>query len=44
MKIGVLTGGGDCAGLNATIRGVVARAESYGYEVFVIMRVLAGLL
>ena len=27
MKLGVLTGGGDCPGLNAVIRGVVRRAE-----------------
>ena len=44
MKIGVLTGGGDCAGLNATIRGVVARAEGYGFEVIGIKRGWAGLL
>ena len=32
--IGVLTAGGDCPGLNAVIRGVVARAlESGGHEV-----------
>jgi phosphofructokinase-like protein len=31
MRIGVLTGGGDCPGLNAAIRAVVRRAEtSYG--------------
>jgi 6-phosphofructokinase len=44
MKIGVLTGGGDCAGLNATIRGVVARAEEYGYEVVGIQRGWKGLI
>ncbi|MGC9132212.1 MAG: 6-phosphofructokinase [Candidatus Micrarchaeia archaeon] len=33
MRIGVLTGGGDCAGLNAVIRAVVKRAEEYGWEV-----------
>ncbi len=44
MKIGVLTGGGDCAGLNATIRGVVARAEEYGYEVVGIERGWKGLI
>ncbi len=31
--IGVLTGGGDCPGLNAVIRGVVARAVRSGMEV-----------
>ncbi len=44
MKIGVLTGGGDCAGLNATIRGVVARAEGYGFEVVGIERGWKGLI
>ncbi|MGI9018395.1 MAG: 6-phosphofructokinase [Euzebya sp.] len=28
-RIGILTGGGDCPGLNAVIRAVVRRAESY---------------
>ncbi|MEK6570013.1 MAG: ATP-dependent 6-phosphofructokinase [Bacteroidota bacterium] len=32
MKIGILTGGGDCPGLNAVIRAVVRKAASYGYE------------
>lgn len=32
MKIGVLTGGGDCPGLNAVIRAVVRKGASYGYE------------
>jgi phosphofructokinase-like protein len=32
-KIGILTGGGDCPGLNAVIRAVVYRAEEYGWEV-----------
>lgn len=33
MRVGVLTGGGDCPGLNAVIRGVVRRGVSeYGYE------------
>jgi len=44
MKIGVLTGGGDCAGLNATIRGLVARAEKYGFEVVGIERGWKGLI
>ena len=44
MRIGVLTGGGDCAGLNATIRGVVARAEEYGFEVVGIERGWKGLI
>lgn len=33
MRIGVLTGGGDCPGLNPAIRGVVLRAMDYGWEV-----------
>jgi phosphofructokinase-like protein len=32
MKIGILTGGGDCPGLNAVIRAVVRKGASYGYE------------
>lgn len=33
MRFGVLTGGGDCPGLNAAIRGVVYRAEQRGHSV-----------
>ena len=34
MRIGVLTGGGDCPGLNAVIRAVVRKAAGvHGYEV-----------
>jgi phosphofructokinase-like protein len=34
MRVGVLTGGGDCPGLNAVIRGVVRKGESvYGDEI-----------
>jgi 6-phosphofructokinase 1 len=33
MRIGVLTGGGDCPGLNGVIRGVVRKGvKEYGYE------------
>lgn len=32
MRFGVLTGGGDCPGLNAAIRGVVYRADALGHE------------
>lgn len=33
MKVGVLTGGGDCPGLNAVIRGVVRKGvQEYGYR------------
>ncbi|OGR87581.1 MAG: pyrophosphate--fructose-6-phosphate 1-phosphotransferase [Elusimicrobia bacterium RIFCSPHIGHO2_02_FULL_57_9] len=31
-RIGILTGGGDCPGLNPAIRGVVLKASSLGYE------------
>ena len=34
-RIGVLTSGGDCAGLNAVIRAVVNSAAQYGWEVMV---------
>src|SRR5438270_13175520 len=33
MRIGVLTGGGDCPGLNAVIRAVARRAWTNGHEV-----------
>ena len=32
MKIGMLTGGGDCPGLNAVIRAIVLKSLSYGWE------------
>ncbi len=33
MRVGILTGGGDCPGLNPVIRGLVlAGAEQYDYE------------
>jgi len=33
MRVGVLTGGGDCPGLNAVIRAVVRKGvQEYGYE------------
>ena len=44
-RIGVMTSGGDCAGLNAAIRAVVQRAvEGYGWEVVGIRNGTAGLL
>jgi 6-phosphofructokinase 1 len=42
--IGVLTAGGDCPGLNAAIRGVVARAVADGAEVSGIADGWAGLM
>src|SRR5512133_2486468 len=44
MKIGVLTGGGDCPGLNAAIRAVVRRSIVHGWEVAGIQNGWAGLL
>lgn len=44
MKIGILTGGGDCPGLNAVIRAVVCRAAQYNYDVIGIKNGWAGLL
>ncbi len=44
-RIGVLTSGGDCSGLNAVIRAVVYRAtETYGWKVFGIQRGTLGLM
>ena len=40
MNIGILTGGGDCPGLNPAIRGVVRRSiESYDYNILGIKNV-----
>ncbi len=45
MRIGVLTAGGDCPGLNAVIRSVVHRAvDNYGDEVIGFEDGYAGLL
>src|SRR3546814_4465197 len=44
-RIGVLTSGGDCAGLNAALRAVVLRAAGhYGWDVIGIRNGTAGLL
>jgi len=44
-RIGLLTSGGDCAGLNAVIRAVVHRAiEGYGWRVFGIHEGTMGLM
>ncbi len=32
-RIGVLTSGGDCPGLNAVLRGVVLAGDKLGWEV-----------
>lgn len=34
MRIGILTGGGDCPGLNSTIRAIFMRALDFGYSIF----------
>jgi 6-phosphofructokinase 1 len=44
LRLGLLTGGGDCPGLNAVIRGVVTRAEGLGHEIIGFLRGWAGLL
>ena len=44
-RIGILTSGGDCAGLNAAIRAVVhAAIDSYGWEVLGIQQATHGLM
>ena len=42
-KIGILTGGGDCPGLNAVIRAVVRKSHALGYDVLGIKKGWAGL-
>lgn len=43
-RIGVLTGGGDCPGLNAVIRGVTKPAQDFGMTVFGIQDGFEGLV
>ena len=43
-RIGILTGGGDCPGLNAVIRGVTKPAEDYGMSVYGIIDGFEGLV
>ena len=43
-RIGILTGGGDCPGLNAVIRAVVRRSLQHEYEVLGILEGWRGLL
>ena len=44
-KIGVLTGGGDCPGLNATIRAVVRKGlKDYNYKMYGILEGWRGLI
>jgi ATP-dependent phosphofructokinase / diphosphate-dependent phosphofructokinase len=44
MRVGILTGGGDCPGLNAVIRAVGRQAISGGHEVVGIMQGWRGLV
>ena len=43
-RIGILTGGGDCCGLNQTIRGAVYRAQDFNYQLLGIHDGWKGLL
>ncbi len=43
-RIGVLTGGGDCPGLNAAIRAIVKRGHQLGFEIIGIKDGWKGLL
>lgn len=43
-KIGILTGGGDCPGLNAVIRAVVRKSTKYNYQILGIRRGWRGLM
>jgi len=44
LRVGVLTGGGDCPGLNAVIRAIVRKGITrYGYEIFGIYEGWKGL-
>ena len=44
MRIGILTGGGDCPGLNPVIRAVVRKAMNDGFEVIGIKNGWKGLI
>ena len=44
MRIGLLTAGGDCPGLNAVIRGAVAHARQHGADVVGILEGWDGLM
>jgi 6-phosphofructokinase len=43
-RIGILTGGGDCPGLNAVIRAVVKKSSKNGWEVLGILDGWKGLI
>lgn len=44
MKIGILTGGGDCPGLNPAIRGFVMKGLDYGFTIHGIRQGWKGLV
>ncbi len=44
MRVGILTGGGDCPGLNAVIRGSVVTLAVQGHEVLAVQHGWKGLL
>ncbi len=44
MRIGILTGGGDCPGLNAVIRAVSRRSFDHGHEVVAVREGWRGLV
>src|SRR6187431_885701 len=44
QRIGVLTSGGDCPGLNAVIRGVVKSANQLNYDVVGFLKGYEGLV
>ncbi|MFH0928884.1 MAG: ATP-dependent 6-phosphofructokinase [Candidatus Aenigmatarchaeota archaeon] len=44
MKIGILTGGGDCAGINSAIRGATFAAEELNHELYGIKNGWEGLI
>lgn len=43
-RIGILTSGGDCPGLNAVIRGAVKAADRHGYDMVGFLRGYEGLV
>ena len=43
-RLGILTSGGDCAGMNSAVSAVVKMAIYHGYETFVIREGFAGLV
>src|SRR2546427_10521769 len=44
MRVGILTGGGDCPALNAVIRAAVKTSVGFGWEVLVIEEGFDGLV